>query len=175
MLPKLNGLEVLHEMRDQHIKTPVLLLTARDEIDDRVRGLDLGADDYLVKPFAFPELLARLRALLRRPPLQSDPILQVADLEMDVPRHEVRRAGRVIELSQREFSLRELLLRYPNQVLTRTQIMEHVWNFNFYTETKVVDVYIGYLRRKIEDEFDFPLILTVRGVGYKLSAEAQYD
>lgn len=175
MLPRLNGLEVLRELRNQHIKTPVLLLTARDGVDDRVQGLDSGADDYLVKPFAFPELLARLRALLRRPPLQSDAILQVGDLKMDVSRHEVRRAGQVIELSQREFALLELLLRHPNQVLTRTQIMEHVWNFNFYTETKVVDVYIGYLRRKIEDDFAYPLIHTIRGVGYKLSAEAQDD
>lgn len=175
MLPRLNGLEVLRELRNQHIKTPVLLLTARDGVDDRVQGLDSGADDYLVKPFAFPELLARLRALLRRPPLQSDAILQVGDLKMDVSRHEVRRAGQVIELSQREFALLELLLRHPNQVLTRTQIMEHVWNFNFYAETKVVDVYIGYLRRKIEDDFAYPLIHTIRGVGYKLSAEAQDD
>ncbi len=175
MLPKLNGLEVLRELRDQRIKTPVLLLTARDGIDDRVQGLDAGADDYLVKPFAFPELLARLRALLRRPPLQSDAILRVGDLVMDVSRHEVRRAGQVIELSQREFALLELLLRHPNQVLTRTQIMEHVWNFDFYAETKVVDVYIGYLRRKLEDNFDHPLIHTVRGVGYKISTEARDD
>lgn len=175
MLPKLSGLEVLRELRNQHIKTPVLLLTARDSVDDRVLGLDAGADDYLVKPFAFPELLARLRALLRRPPLQNDAILQVGDLEMDISRHEVRRAGQVIELSQREFSLLEMLLRHPNQVLTRTQIMEHVWNFDFYSETKVVDVYIGYLRRKIEDNFSSPLIYTIRGVGYKLSAEASDD
>ena len=175
MLPKLNGLELLREIRNQRIKTPVLLLTARDGIDDRVQGLDSGADDYLVKPFAFPELLARLRALLRRPPLQSDAILQVGDLEMDLTRHEVRRAGQIIELSQREFALLELLLRHPNQVLTRTQIMEHVWNFNFYSETKVVDVYIGYLRRKIEQDFDYPLIHTIRGVGYRLSAKGQND
>ena len=175
MLPKLNGLELLREIRNQRIKTPVLLLTARDGIDDRVQGLDSGADDYLVKPFAFPELLARLRALLRRPPLQSDAILQVGDLEMDLTRYEVRRAGQIIELSQREFALLELLLRHPNQVLTRTQIMEHVWNFNFYSETKVVDVYIGYLRRKIEQDFDYPLIHTIRGVGYRLSAKGQND
>jgi len=173
MLPKMNGLEVLTELRNQRIKTPVLLLTARDGLDDRVQGLDSGADDYLVKPFAFPELLARLRALLRRPPMQNDAILQVGDLEMDIAKHEVRRNGQVVELSQREFSLLELLLRHPNQVLTRTQIMEHVWNSNFYSETKVVDVYIGYLRRKIEDNFSYPLIYTIRGVGYKLSAEAQ--
>lgn len=175
MLPKMNGLEVLQELRDQRIKTPVLLLTARDTVDDRVQGLDYGADDYLVKPFAFPELLARLRTLLRRPPLQIDTLIQMGDLEMDVSRHEVRRAGQIIELTQREFSLLELLLRHPNQVLTRTQIMEHVWNFNFYSETKVVDVYIGYLRRKIDHGFDYPLIHTIRGVGYRLSAAGQDD
>jgi len=175
MLPKMNGLEMLHELRDQGIKTPVLLLTARDTVDDRVQGLDYGADDYLVKPFAFPELLARLRTLLRRPPLQINTLMKVGDLEMDISCHEVSRAGQIIQLSQREFSLLELLLRHPNQVLTRTQIIEHVWNFNFYSETKVVDVYIGYLRRKIDQGFEYPLIHTIRGVGYRLSAAGQDD
>jgi len=175
MLPEMNGLEVLRELRAQQVRTPVLLLTARDTVDNRVQGLDSGADDYLVKPFAFPELLARVRALLRRPPLQHDSILQVGDLEMDPARREVRRTGQVIELSQREFALLELLLRHPNQVLTRTQMMEHVWNFNFYSETKVVDVYIGYLRRKIDHGFAYPLIHTIRGVGYRLSAEGDDD
>ena len=171
MLPKMSGLGILREIRKQGKKAPVLLLTARDTIDDRVQGLDYGADDYLVKPFAFPELLARVRALLRRPPLQAEPIMQLGDLEMDVARREVRRAGKNIQLSQREFALLELFLRHPNQVLTRTQIIEHVWNFNFYSETKVIDVYIGYLRRKIDKDFDYPLIHTVRGVGYRLSTE----
>lgn len=171
MLPKMNGLDVLRELRNRKVKSPVLLLTARDELDDRVQGLDVGADDYLVKPFAFPELLARVRALLRRPPLQAGTVLQVSDLEMDTAGREVRRAGKVIELSPREFSLLELLLRHPRQVLSRTQIIEHVWNFNFYSDTNVVDVYIGYLRRKIDQGFDPPLIHTVRGVGYRLSAE----
>ncbi|HLE89843.1 MAG TPA: response regulator transcription factor [Anaerolineales bacterium] len=174
MLPKMNGLDLLHEIRDQRVKVPVLLLTARDGVDDRVKGLDVGADDYLVKPFAFPELLARIRALLRRPPLQSGNLLSMNDLEMDVTRREVRRAGKKIELSPREFSLLELLLRHPNQVLTRTQIVEHVWNFDFYGDTNVVDVYIGYLRRKIDSGFVPPLIQTVRGVGYRLS-DAQDD
>lgn len=171
MLSKMNGLTMLHEIRDQGVKTPVLLLTARDSVEDRVRGLDSGADDYLVKPFAFSELLARVRALLRRPPLQADTILRAGNLEMDIARREVRRAGQLIELSPREFSLLELLLRHPNQVLTRTQIIEHVWNFDFFSETNVVDVYIGYLRRKIDRDFETPLIQTVRGVGYRLSAE----
>ena len=168
MLPRMNGLEVLNEIRDQRVKTPVLLLTARDGIDDRVRGLDTGADDYLVKPFAFSELLARLRALLRRPPLQADTVLRAANLEMDLAKREVHRADQPIELSPREFSLLELLLRHPNQALSRTQIIERVWNFDFYSDTNVVDVYIGYLRRKIDEPFDPPLIQTVRGVGYKL-------
>jgi heavy metal response regulator len=174
MLPKMNGLDVLREMRNKRVKTPVLLLTARDGVDDRVHGLDVGADDYLVKPFAFPELLARLRALLRRPPLQTGTLLGISDLEMDLALREVRRAGKSIELSPREFSLLELLLRHPNQVLTRTQIIEHVWNFDFYSDTNVVDVYIGYLRRKIDRDSAYPLIQTVRGVGYRLS-ETQDD
>lgn len=169
MLPKMNGLDVLRELRDKRVRAPVLLLTALDGVDDRVRGLDVGADDYLVKPFAFPELLARIRALLRRPPLQSGNLLSMSDLEMDTVQREVRRGDKRIELSPREFALLELLLRHPNQVLTRTQIVEHVWNVDFYTETNVVDVYIGYLRRKIDRGFACPLIHTVRGVGYRLS------
>lgn len=173
MMPKMNGVEMLAEMRNQRIKTPVLLLTARDTVEDRVKGLDAGADDYLVKPFAFSELLARLRALLRRPPLQAPPTLQVADLEMDVVTRTVRRGGNAIELSPREFSLLETLLRHQNQVLTRTQLAQQVWEFDYLADTNVVDVYIGYLRRKIDRPHVFPLIHTVRGIGYKLSAEGQ--
>jgi len=173
LLPKMDGLRLLRELRERGMRTPVLLLTARDTVEDRVQGLDSGADDYLVKPFAFPELLARVRALLRRPPLQSNPVLRVGDLELDTVRREVRRAGRRIDLSPREFSLLEHLMRHPNQVLTRTQIAEHIWNFDFYAESNVVDVYIGYLRRKIDRGFDRPLIHTVRGVGYRLSAEEE--
>jgi heavy metal response regulator len=169
LLPKLDGLRVLRVLRDRGIKTPVLLLTAKDTVEDRVRGLDVGADDYLVKPFAFPELVARLRALLRRPPLQMGPILRFGDLAMDTARREVRRGGRLIELSPREFTLLEYLMRHPGQVLTRTQITEHVWNFDFFSDSNVVDVYIGYLRRKIDRGFDRPLLHTVRGVGYRLS------
>ena len=169
LLPKLDGLHVLRVLRDRGVKTPVLLLTAKDTVEDRVRGLDVGADDYLVKPFAFPELVARLRALLRRPPLQMDPVLHLGDLAMDTARREVRRGGRLIELSPREFTLLEYLLRLPRHVLTRTQITEHVWNFDFFSDSNVVDVYIGYLRRKIDRGFDRPLLQTVRGVGYRLS------
>jgi len=169
LLPKLDGLDVLRALRDRGIKSPVLLLTAKDTVEDRVRGLDRGADDYLVKPFAFPELVARLRALLRRPHLQMDPVLHLGDLAMDTARREVRRGGRLIELSPREFTLLEYLLHHPRHVLTRTQIAEHVWNFDFFSDSNVVDVYIGYLRRKIDRGFDRPLLHTVRGVGYRLS------
>ena len=175
MLPKMNGLDMLREIREKRVKAPVLLLTARDELDDRVRGLDIGADDYLVKPFAFPELLARIRALLRRPPLQTGNLFHMDNLEMDIVQREVRRDGKRIELSPREFSLLEMLFRHPNQVLTRTQIVEHVWNFNFFSDTNVVDVYIGYLRRKIDRDSAVPLIHTVRGVGYRLSEDAHDD
>ena len=168
MLPKLNGLDLLRRLRNDGCKIPTLMLTARDTVDNRVEGLDAGADDYLVKPFAFPELLARVRALLRRPPLQSGTVLQIGDLCMDTAKHLVDRNGRLIELSPREYAVLEYLMRHPNQVLTRTQIGEHVWNFDFYNESNVVDVYIGYLRRKIDKDSDYSLIHTVRGVGYCL-------
>jgi DNA-binding response OmpR family regulator len=171
MLPKINGLKLLGEFRSQKIKTPVLLLTARDTIEDRVQGLDQGADDYLVKPFAFSELLARLRCLQRRPPLQFNHILQVGDLTMDVVKREVKRGGRLIQLTGLEFKLLEYLLRNSHSVLTRTQIGEHIWDFDFYSNSNVVDVYVGYLRRKIDRGFDQPLLHTVRGVGYCLKSD----
>jgi DNA-binding response OmpR family regulator len=168
MLPGLNGLEILRRLRARGVNTPVLLLTARDEIDDRVAGLDAGADDYLTKPFAFAELLARLRALLRRPPLQGDGVLRVGDLELDPRRRVVRRGERSIHLSAREFSLLEYLMRHPGQVLTRTQIGEQVWGLDFENESNVVDVYVGYLRRKVDAGASSASIRTVRGVGYVL-------
>jgi DNA-binding response OmpR family regulator len=171
MLPKMDGLELLRELRRLGDKTPALMLTARDTVDNRVEGLDAGADDYLVKPFAFPELLARVRALLRRPPLQVGTILRVGDLEMDTAKRKVRRSDHPIELSPREYAVLEYLMRHPNQVLTRTQISEHVWNFDFFNESNVVDVYVGYLRRKIDQGENLPLIHTVRGVGYRMSEE----
>jgi DNA-binding response OmpR family regulator len=173
MLPKIDGLQLLNELRHRNIQTPVLVLTARDEIGDRIKGLDAGADDYLVKPFSFSELLARMRALLRRPPLQVDPVLQVGALVMDRVRREVRCANRLIDLSPREFALLEYLLRCPDQVLTRTQIAEHVWNFDFPGDFKVIDVYIGYLRRKLEQSGADSPIQTIRGVGYRLSSPTE--
>jgi len=170
MLPKMSGLALLQELRRTGDRTPALMLTARDTVNDRVAGLDAGADDYLVKPFAFPELLARVRALLRRPPLQMGTTLQVGDLFMDTAKREVSRAGQAIDLTPREYAVLEYLMRHPNQVLTRDQIAEHVWNFDFYNESNVVDVYIGYLRRKIDQGHDAPLIQTVRGVGYRIEA-----
>jgi DNA-binding response OmpR family regulator len=175
MLPGLNGFIFLQELRNRNITTPVLCLTARDTVEDRVRGLNVGADDYLVKPFAFPELVARIQALLRRPPLQSQTVLQVGGLEMNLATRQVQRAGKSIKLSAREFSLLEYLMRHPNQVLTRTQIGEHVWNIDFYNESNTVDVYIGYLRRKIDQGFDQKLLHTARGVGYQLGLEEVED
>jgi DNA-binding response OmpR family regulator len=175
MLPKVDGLSVLSQIRDRGSQTPVLILTARDAIESRIQGLDTGADDYLVKPFSFSELLARLRALLRRPPIQIKTTLQVGHLVMDTLRRQVHYLGRCIELSPREFALLEYLMRHTDQVLTRTQIAEHIWNFDFPGDFKVVDVYIGYLRRKLEPGATRRLIHTVRGVGYRLSLEMEHD
>ena len=169
-LPVRDGISVCHELRAQGNTTPILMLTARDTIDDRVRGLDAGADDYLVKPFAFQELLARLRALARRPPIVQDLTLRMANLTLDTRTHQARRDAQLIELSAREYCLLELLMRQPGQVLTRTQIAEHIWGYDFDANSNIVDVYIRYLRRKVDDPFEPKLIQTVRGVGYKLEA-----
>ena len=170
MLPKLDGLAVCRRLRQQRRNVPVLMLTARDAVDDRVAGLDSGADDYLVKPFAFRELLARVRALLRRDALSKDPVLRVADLEVDTITHEVCRAGKPAELTSKEYAVLEYFLRNPNRVLTRTQIAEHVWDYDFVAMSNVVDVYIRYLRRKLDDEREPRLLRTIRGVGYQLRA-----
>jgi DNA-binding response OmpR family regulator len=171
LLPRRNGLSVLAGLRAAGVQLPILLLTAKDTVDDRIAGLDAGADDYLVKPFAFSEVLARIRALLRRPPLETGNELQAADLTMHLARREVRRLGKPIQLSPREFTLLEYLMRHPTQVLTRTQIAERVWNYDFYGDLNVIDVYIGYLRRKINTPGQQALIQTVRGVGYRLLAD----
>ncbi len=170
MLPRRDGFSVCQELRRRGRKTPVLMLTARDAVDDRVRGLDAGADDYLVKPFAFKELLARLRALTRRAPETQSLQLELGDLSLDTVTHAATRAGQAIDLSAREYRLLEYLLRHRGQPLTRTQIAEAVWGYDFDAQSNVVDVYIRYLRRKVDDPFESKLIQTVRGVGYKIEA-----
>lgn len=172
LLPEVDGLTVCRKLRKQGIRTPVLMLTARDAVDDRVAGLDAGADDYLVKPFAMKELLARLRALTRRAAdAPKSTLLEIADLSLDTLSHRVRRAGQLIELTAKEYAVLECLLREPDRVLTRTMIAEHVWNYDVFNQSNVVDVYIRNLRRKIDDGFDPKLIHTVRGAGYRLATE----
>lgn len=171
LLPKKNGIQTCRDLRAQGNKVPVLMLTARDAVEDRVRGLDSGADDYLVKPFAFQELLARIRALLRRSGEVKTTRLQVGDLLLDTLTHRATRGERAIELTAREYAILEFLMRHAGQVLSRTQIAEHVWNYDFYSTSNVVDVYIRYLRRKVDEGFDVNLIETVRGVGYKIEGQ----
>jgi DNA-binding response OmpR family regulator len=169
MLPRRDGVQVCSWLRAHQILTPILLLTARDQLEDKITGLDAGADDYLTKPFAFEELLARLRALARRPPATSaQPILQVADLTMDLTRHEVKRGGQPIALTMREFALLEYLLRHAGQALSRAQITNHVWPYDSDTASNIVDIYIHYLREKIDYGFEPKLIQTIRGIGYTL-------
>jgi DNA-binding response OmpR family regulator len=168
MLPKLSGIAVCKQLRARGRIVPVLMLTARDTVDDRVEGLDSGADDYLVKPFAFRELVARARALLRRDSLSKDPVIRVGDLSINTISHEVQRAGTGIHLTSKEYALLELFARNPNCVLTRAQIAEHIWDFSFVAMSNVVDVYVGYLRRKLNDDREPRLLHTVRGVGYQL-------
>lgn len=172
MLPEMDGVTVCRELRKRGNRTPILMLTARDAIDDRVNGLDAGADDYLVKPFALKELLARLRAMSRRnPDSPKQTVLQLADLVLDTLTRRVKRNGKNIELTSKEYAVLECLLREPERVLTRTQIAEHVWNYDVYNQSNVVDVYIKNLRRKIDDGFETKLIHTIRGAGYRLSVE----
>ena len=169
LMPQVDGLEVCRRLRAAGDRTPVLVLTARDGVPDRVRGLDAGADDYLVKPFALEELLARLRALLRRSGgTVAGEVLRFADLELEPQAHEVRRGRRPVELTRTEFLLLELFLHHPRQVLTRTQIFERVWGYDFGPGSNSLEVYVGYLRRKLEAGGEPRLLQTVRGVGYVL-------
>jgi len=168
VLPRIDGLEVLKYIRSRKPSPPVLILSGRGRVEDRVKGLDLGADDYLTKPFSFSELSARVRALLRRPPNPVGVVLHVKDLELDRAERVVRRAGQRIELTPREFALLEYLMRNVGRCVTRAMIIEHVWNFSFDTMTNVVDVYINYLRKKVDQDFGNKLIHTVRNVGYEL-------
>jgi DNA-binding response OmpR family regulator len=169
LLPAKDGFEVCRDLRRRRIHTPILLLTARDSVDDRVAGLNCGADDYLVKPFAMRELLARLRALLRRQQPYQPGRLEMGSLVVDPSTHTALRAGQPIELTPKEFALLEFLLRHPNQVVTRQLIEQHIWNYDFEGESNVIDVYVRRLRRKIDDPFPVKLLTTVRGIGYRLT------
>ncbi|MGQ8365896.1 heavy metal response regulator transcription factor [Glaciecola sp. 1036] len=175
MLPDINGWRILESLRQSGNQTPVLFLTARDSVNDRVKGLELGADDYLVKPFAFAELLARVRTLFRRGNTVASSLLQVADLQMDIPSRVVKRAGQSINLTTKEFSLLELMVRRQGEVLPRSLIASQVWDINFDSDTNVIDVAIRRLRAKIDDEFSPKLIQTVRGMGYKLTTDEEQN
>lgn len=172
MLPGLSGLEILKEIRKMKVQTPVLILTARSQVDQKVKGLDSGADDYLTKPFAIEELLARVRALLRRGSGETGGLLQIDDLVLNPATREVTRGGKRIELTAKEYALLEYLMRNVGRVLTRPMIAEHVWNLDFDTFTNVIDVYMNYLRNKIDRGQERKLIQTVRGSGYVLKADA---
>ncbi len=171
-LGDIDGFEVCRRLRDRQRWVPVLMLTARDAVEDRVRGLDVGADDYLTKPFAFPELLARLRALLRRGSGTRPAVLRLGDLTLDPARHEVRRGDDDIALTPREFALLECFMRHPGEVLSRVRLLEHVWDFALDGEAHVVTVYVGYLREKIDIPFGRSSLRTVRGAGYQLRDDA---
>ncbi len=168
MLPKRSGLEVLRALRIEKVSTPVLILTAKDRVGDKVIGLDHGADDYLSKPFRFNELLARIRALLRRQGDLTPTVLRIADVELDLMRHRASRAGRALALTSREFAILEYLMRHPNQVVTRTMLSEQVWEHDFDPFSNVINVHIARVRRKVDDGFRPKLLHTVRGVGYML-------
>ncbi|MBA4180336.1 MAG: DNA-binding response regulator [Anaerolinea sp.] len=172
MLPTMNGYEIARRLRASGDATPILMLTARDSIQDRVEGLDAGADDYLVKPFALAELLARIRAIGRRQQMSpaNGNVLTLADLELDLRSREATRDGRRIELTTKEFTLLEALMRHPGQVLTRSQLLELVWNYDVLTESNVVDTYIHYLRAKVDKDSELKLIRTIRGAGYAIRA-----
>lgn len=166
MLPKMDGLEVLTRLRDKKVNTPILLLTAKDAVEDKVAGLNKGADDYLTKPFAFSELLARVRSLLRRGQVETKTELKVGDLNLDLVSHKVKRNSEEIELTGKEYSLLEYFMRNEGKVLTRTMIAEHVWDYNFDTFTNVIDVYVNHLRKKIDKKYPSKLLHTLRGIGY---------
>jgi two-component system OmpR family response regulator len=173
MLPEVDGLNIIKTVRSAGIKTPILILTALGGIDDRVEGLDAGADDYLIKPFAFAELLARVNALARRAPVVESPkVLKIDNLEMDLIKHKVTRGGITIDLQPQEYRLLEYLLRHSEQLVTRTMLLENVWDFHFDPQTTVVETHISRLRSKLSQHFDKPLIHTIRGAGYRLSADS---
>lgn len=170
MIPKINGIEVLKKIRQKGNNAYILIITAMGSVDDRIKGLDAGADDYLTKPFSLEELLARIRALIRRQHENKNQFLIIEDLKIDTTTHIVTRDNKIIELTVKEYALLEYLIRNKGIILTRTQINEHVWDFNYYTESNIVDVYIRYLRNKIDRNFDKKLIHTIRGFGYVMRA-----
>jgi two-component system copper resistance phosphate regulon response regulator CusR len=172
MIPGIDGLQVLQRLRADNNTTPVLLLTAKDTIDDRVTGLDLGADDYLVKPFAFDDLLARIRVLMRRNTGNTSNVFEIADLVVDCNMHKVTRGDQVINLSSKEFAILEYMIRNKEVVLTRDKIEQHVWNYDYEGGSNIIDVYVRYLRKKIDSQFETKLIHTVRGTGYVLRVES---
>lgn len=171
MLPKKDGITVCKELRAQGMAAPILMLTARDSVDDKIRGLDAGADDYLAKPFSFGELLARIRSLMRRSQAQKTATLTLADLEMNPTARSVTRAGKAISLTTKEYALLEYFMRHPGEVLSETRIVEHVWDMNYDPATNVVNVYIHHLRSKIDKDFEPKLLHTIRGAGYVLKDE----
>lgn len=173
MLPRKDGMTVLGNIRKAGSKVPVLILTAKDTPQDAVKGLDTGADDYIRKPFSLEELMARVRALLRRPTVDSSPVVEVGTLKIDPARKEVTREGKVIELTPKEYALLEYFARHAGSVVSRTQLSEHVWDMNFDPMSNVVDVYVGYLRNKIDKGFDYSMIKTVRGHGYMLDVQEE--
>jgi two-component system, OmpR family, response regulator len=168
MLPGIDGFETCRRLRDDGVWTPIIMLTARDSVDDRVQGLDAGADDYLVKPFSLAELLARLRALARRGPVERPAVLEVGDLQLDPATREVRRGDTDIALSAKEFALLEAFMRRPGEVLTQLQLLEHAWDYDYENRSNVVEVYVRYLREKVDRPFGVKSIETVRGAGYRL-------
>ncbi len=171
MIPKIEGLEVLKRIRGKKNNVPILVLTAKNTVEDTVKGLDAGCDDYVTKPFAFMEFLARIRALLRREKSDKVPLLRIADLTLSLVTHKVTRKEREIELTSKEYALLEYFMRNPDKVLTRTMISEHVWDYHFDSMTNVVDVYVNYLRKKIDKDFEPKLIHTLRGIGYMMKRE----
>jgi DNA-binding response OmpR family regulator len=171
MIPKIDGLEVLRRIRSNKNNVPILVVTAKDTAEDIVKGLDSGSDDYLTKPFEFKVFLARVRALLRREKGDTEPVLKLADLVLSPVTHRVTRGEKEIELTSKEYALLEYFMRNPNKVLTRTMISEHVWDYHFDSMTNVVDVYVNYIRKKIDKDFELKLIHTIRGVGYILTSE----
>jgi DNA-binding response OmpR family regulator len=175
MIPKMSGLDVLRKLRESGNKAYILIITARGSVDDRIKGLDAGADDYLIKPFSLDELLARMRALIRRQNENKSKFITLEDLKIDTTAHIVTRANKTIDLTVKEYGLLEYFMRNQGVILTRTQINEHVWDYSYYTESNIVDVYIRYLRNKIDKGFDKKLIHTIRGFGYVMRAENDKD